>query len=150
EIDADETVKRVDQRNRVCAAGFGRARHVSNVSDIRCQLYDYRRTRDLLDPAGDHRRIFRHLPHGGAHAALGHAVRASEVQFQHVGAGVLGAAHDVMPHLALGFDHEGRDHGVSGKPLLDLGDLAQVGLDGTVADEFDVVEAHHALVLQVN
>ena len=37
-----------------------------------------------------------------------------------------------------------------GIALLDFGDLAQVGVDGAVADELDVVEAHHALAVPID
>jgi hypothetical protein len=56
-----------------------------------------------------------------------------------IGAGIFAAFDDVVPGLSLGIDHEARDHRVLGIALLDLGDLAQVRLDGPVADELDVV-----------
>src|SRR6185369_13719650 len=84
------------------------------------------------------------------HAALAHPVRTTEVQFQPVGAGVFGAAHDVVPGLACGLHHERCDHGVVRILLFDGGDFAQVGFDRAVADEFDIVQPHHALAVPID
>ena len=56
--------------------------------------------------------VLGHLTDGGAHAALAHAVRAAEVEFEAVGARIFGALDDVVPGLALRFDHERGDDGV--------------------------------------
>ena len=89
--------------------------------------------------------VLRHLADGGAHAALAHAVRTAEVQLQAIGARAFRALDHLAPGLTLRLDHERRDDRVAGIEALDLGNLAQVDLDGPVADELDVVEAHHAL-----
>ena len=83
------------------------------------------------------------LPDCRAHAALAHAVRATEVQLDAVRARVLGALHEFMPVLAR-VHHERGDDGVIRPALLDLGDFAEVGFRRAVADEFDVVEPDHA------
>jgi hypothetical protein len=44
-----------------------------------------------FDPPGNHLRVLGHLADGGAHAALAHAVRTAEVQFEAVGACVFSA-----------------------------------------------------------
>jgi hypothetical protein len=54
--------------------------------------------------------------------------------------------HIVVPVLAR-IGHQGGDDGVVRPHLFALRDLAEIGLRGTVADELDVVEAHHALPL---
>ena len=91
-----------------------------------------------------------HLADGGAHAALAHAVRAAEVELEAVGAGAFGALDDVMPGLALGFDHERGDDDVLGVAALYFFDLAEVDFDGAIADELDVVQAHHLLAVVVD
>ena len=37
-----------------------------------------------------------------------------------------------------------------GITLFDFGDFAEVDFNGTVADEFDVVETHHALAVEID
>src|SRR5262249_15790455 len=148
-IDANQAVECVDQGDRISPAGFGGPRHVGDVCHIGRELHDHRRARYFFYPAGNHGGVLRHLAHGRAHAAFAHAVRTAEVQLQHVGAGGFGPAYDVMPGFELRFDHQRCDHRVLGETLLDFRNLAQVCFDGAVSDEFDVVQAHHALVLQI-
>jgi hypothetical protein len=52
--------------------------------------------------------------------------------------------------VARRFHHQRRDHGVLRVTLLDFGDLAQVGVDGAVADELDIVQPHHALAVPID
>ena len=103
-----------------------------------------------LTQLGDLLAVLGHLSHGGAHAALAHAVGATEVQFQAVGAGVFCALHDVVPGLALALDHQRGDDHMLGIAPLDLGNFLQVDRDGPVGDELDVVEAHHAAAFPID
>ncbi len=108
------------------------------------------RAGDLFDPMRDLLGVLGDLADGRAHATFGHAVRAAEVQLQTVGAGVFGALHDVVPRLGFGLDHQRGDDGILGIAALDLGNLAEVDVDGAVGDELDVVETHHALAGEVD
>ena len=74
---------------RVGAAALRRARRIADVGDVGRELDDDRHARVLLAPARDHLDIFRHLADRRAHAALGHAVRAAEIQLDAVAAGLL-------------------------------------------------------------
>src|SRR5277367_3267198 len=114
-----------------------------DVCDVRREFRDNRSLRDFFGPRGNHFRVFGDLADGGAHAALAHAVGAAEIQFERVGAGIFGAADDVVPGFAFGFDHEGGDDEIFGVAFFYFGDLAQIYGDGAVADQFDIVEAHH-------
>ena len=49
-----------------------------------------------------------------------------------------------MPGFALGFDHERGDYQIFRVALFYFGDFAEIYFDGAVADQLDVVEAHHA------
>ena len=51
--------------------------------------------------------------------------------------------HELMPALPR-VNHERSDDRAVGPALLDFGNLAEIGLHRTVADEFDVIEANHA------
>ena len=97
QIDADQRVDRVDQADGVRAAAFGGCGDARNVRDVGRELHDHRNFRHFLHPGSDHLRVFGHLADRRAHAALAHAVRAAEIQFERVGAGVFGAAHHVVP-----------------------------------------------------
>ena len=61
-----------------------------------------------------------------------------------IGPGILRARHNLMPRLASRRHHQRRDHRVIRIALLHLCHLAQVGLDAAIADELNIVEAHHA------
>ena len=89
------------------------------------------------------------MAHGRAHAALAHAVRAAIVKFNAIGAGVLNAAHDVVPGFGLRLDHRGDDHRPVRPVALDVGDLAQVDGERTIGDQLHVVDAQHALAAVV-
>ena len=102
-----------------------------------------------LTHAGDALGVLGHLADGRAHAALAHAVGAAEVEFEAVRAGVFGALDDLVPGFAFGLDHQRRDDDVLGVAPFYFGNFAQVGLDGAVGDELDIVEAHHALAVPI-
>jgi hypothetical protein len=89
-------------------------------------------------------------PTADAHAALAHAVRASEIEFERVGARRFGAAHHVVPRLALRFDHQRCDHQVVRVALLHVVDFPEVHFDGPVADQLNIVEAHHFYVVEID
>src|SRR5262249_42889346 len=121
-----------------------------NVGDVRRELHQHGCACDFLHPFGDHAGVLGHLPDGGAHAAFAHAVRAAEVELEAIRAGVFAALDDVVPGFPLGIDHQARDHSVMREALFDFGDLAEVGIDRAIADELDVVEAHHALAVPID
>ena len=75
-------------------------------------------------------------------------MRTPEVQLQPVGARVFGRCTIVVPRLALRLDHQRRDHRVFRIALLHFCDLAQIHIERPVADQLDIVEAHHALAFQ--
>jgi hypothetical protein len=97
-------------------------------------------SRILLAPFGDHLDVFGHLANGRAHAAFAHAVRAAEIEFDAIGAGVLDARQDRLPACFLARHHDRDDHRPVGPALLDLGDFAQIDLEIAVGDQLDVVE----------
>ena len=101
EVDAGDRVDGVDGGERVGAGAFGGACGHADVGDVGRELDDDGRARLLLHPFGDLLAVLGHLADGRAHAALAHAVRAAEVELEAVGAGVLGALHDLVPRLAL-------------------------------------------------
>ncbi|KWV84816.1 hypothetical protein PFLmoz3_05530 [Pseudomonas fluorescens] len=73
-------------------------------------------------------------------------MRAAEVQFDAVAAGRLHQGQDVFPGR---FDtrHHERDDQCAVRPVLfHLGDFPQVDLQGTVGDQFDIVDAQHFAV----
>src|ERR1039458_787026 len=148
EVDLRDAVDGVDERNRVALRPAGRPRGRSDVRDVGRELGDDRDFRDLLDPPNDGLGHLRILADGRAHAALAHAVRTAEVQFDAVRPRVLGALYEFMPALA-GVHHERRDDGVPRPALLDLGKLAEIRLRRAVGDELDVVKPDHAGLSQV-
>ena len=77
-------------------------------------------------------------------------MRAAEIQFDAVGPGVLRALGDLVPRLAVRFDHERDEQGVVRIGLLDAGDLAEVVVEGAVGDEFDVVQAEQLSAVVVD
>ena len=66
---------------------------------------------------------------------------AAEVELDPVASGVLCAFDDLVPGFAIGLDHERGEEGVIGEVAFDVGDLAQVDLEGAVGDELDVVQS---------
>ena len=150
EIDAHDRIDRVDQRDRVGAAGFGGARGTADVGDVGRQLDDDRHARMRLAPARDHFDIFGHLADGRAHAALGHAVRAAEVQFDAVAFGLFDARENVPPGVFVARHHQRGDHRAVGPFALDLLDLLQIDLEVAVGDQFDVVEGDQAPVRPIH
>ena len=123
---------------------------LADVGDVGGELDHHRHPGVGLAPARDHLDVFRHLAHGRAHAALGHAVRAAEIELDAVGTGLLDPGQDRLPALLGAGDHE-RDQERPVRPVaLDLLDLLQVHLERPVGDQLDVVEADHAPVLGVD
>src|SRR6185437_13419324 len=150
EVDAGDGVDGVDGGECVGTGAFGGARGHADVGDVGCELDDDRSARGFLHPFGDLLAVFRHLTYGRAHAALAHAVWAAKVELEAVGAGALGTLDDVVPDVAFGFDHERSDDDVLRIAALYFFDLAEVDFDGAVADELDVVQAHHFLSVVVD
>ncbi len=95
---------------------------------------------------GDAFAVFGDLSDGGPLAALGHAVGTAEVEFKAIDADILNFLDDFVPGFLGGGDHDGGDDGVVGEFFFDLGDFLEVVGEGAIGDEFDVVEAHEALV----
>ena len=105
-----------------------RARGLADVGDVGRQLDDDGHARIGLAPARDHLDVFGHLPDRRAHAALGHAVRAAEIELDAVGAGVLDQRQDRLPGLLLAGHHQRDDQRAVRPVALDLLDLAQIDL----------------------
>src|SRR5690606_6413983 len=145
EVDADDRVDRVYERQAVGPPGDRGARRLGDVGDVRRQLDDHGDLRDVGDPARDQRAVLGDLPQRGAHAALRHAVRTAVVQLDRVGAGVLDLEDDVAPRLRGRRDHRRHDDGAVRPEALDLGDLPQVHLERPVGDQLDVVDREELL-----
>src|SRR4051812_17510945 len=78
----------IDQRNRIRAAALRSAGRVQDVGDVWRELDDHGQARVLLAPACHHLDVFGDLAYRRTHAAFGHAVRATEIEFDTIGAGV--------------------------------------------------------------
>ena len=150
-VDAGDGVDGVDGGERIGPATLGGARRHADVGDVGGELDDHRGARLFLHPAGDLLAVLGDLSHGGAHSPLAHAVRAAEVQFQSIGAGVFCTLHDVVPDVSrlLSTMSEAMTT-CFGIAALDLGDFLQVDFDGAVGDELDIIEAHHAPAFPVD
>ena len=148
EVDVGDAVDRVDQRDGVGPGAFGRAGGVDDIGDVRGEFDDDRNFGGFHDPADNRFGHVGVLSDRGAHAAFAHAVRAAEVKFDTVGAAVGGAFDEFVPALA-GVDHERGDDRVIRPAVFDFLDFAEVGFGRAVADQFDVVEADHALSAEV-
>ena len=137
---------RVDQRHRVGAAFPGGARRVADVGDVGGELDHDRHARRRFAPARHHLDIFRHLADRRAHAALAHPVRAAEVEFDAVAAGLLDLLQDPLPARLLAGHHQ-RDEEAAVRPVaLDPLDLLEVHFKLAVGDQLEVVEADQAAV----
>ena len=112
EINAGDGVDGVDGGERVGATFFGGAGDSADVTDIGSEFDEDGSASDFFDPLGDHGGIFGNLTDSAAHAAFTHAVRAAEIEFETVGAGVFGTLDDFVPGFALGFHHKRGDDGV--------------------------------------
>ncbi len=148
QVHPHDGVDGVDQRHRIGPARPGRARRQAHVGDVGRELDDDGQAAVVLAPGRDHLDVLGHLAHGGAHAALAHAVGAAEVELDAVGPGVLHQGQDILPALLLAGHHERDDHGAVGPVALDALDLFEVGVQGPVGDELDVVQPDHMPVLR--
>ena len=77
-------------------------------------------------------------------------IKRGVARFQHVGTGVFGATDDVVPRFALRFNHERCDHEVLRVALFYFRDFAEVHFDGAIADELNVIQAHHLNAIQID
>ena len=75
-------------------------------------------------------------------------MRATEVQFYPIDAGVLSAADEVMPMLS-GISHQRSNEGAIRPAIFDFFQFTKIRFGRAVADELDVVEADHARASQV-
>ena len=81
QVDADNRIQRVDQRERIGSGRDGRARGLTIFVMFGVKLDDDGNlARTSMTQRSDLLAVFRHLAHGGAHAALAHAVRAAIVR----------------------------------------------------------------------
>ena len=142
-IHAHHRVDRVYEGHCVCSAVLRSASRRSDVRDVWGELHDHREIGNLFHPFSDHARIFGHLAHRGAHSALAHAMRASEIQFKTVAARVLGLFDDLMPCFAFRFDHQRNDHRMVRISLFTFVDFLEIHLERTVGDQLDVVQPDH-------
>src|SRR3546814_5904017 len=79
-----------------------------------------------------------------AHAALAHAVRATQVEFDAVHAGIGDPDRQLLPRLFVDRRHHRTDDDAIGPALAHRFDLAQVHVQRAVGNQFDVVDAEHA------
>jgi hypothetical protein len=63
---------------------------------------------------------------------------------------VFRAADDVLPDFAFGFDHQRCDDQMFRETFFNFVYLAEIRFDGAIADEFDVVQAHHSYAIQID
>src|SRR5438874_885617 len=94
--------------------------------------------------------VIRNLADRAAHAALTHAVRAAEVELDAVGAATLRLLHHLMPRFAFRLHHQRSDDRMFRIIALDFRDLFEVVGNRPVADELDVVEAHHPVLAEID
>ena len=78
---------------------LGSPRRVADVCDVGCEFDDAREVRVLLDPFRHHLNVFRHLAYSRPHAAFGHSVRAAEIQFDAIRAGIFQPPENVFPRV---------------------------------------------------
>ncbi len=144
QVHRGDRVDRVDQAHRIRTPLQRRLGGLSNIGDVRRQLHDHRHPRVRLGPARHHLDILGHLPHGAAHAAFAHPVRAAKVQLDPVRARVLDLLEDKLPRVLLAGHHQADDHGPVRIVSLDLLDLGQVHVQRPVRDQLDVVQAQQS------
>src|SRR5208283_5836097 len=116
-----------------------------DVGYVGRELHNHRDTCGLHHPACDLLTILRHLTDRAAHAALAHAVRAAVVQLDAIRPRIFDAPDNLSPRLGFGLNHRGNDHRAIGPGTLDLGNLAQIDIQGPVGNQFDVVDGQHPL-----
>ena len=149
-VDAHDGIDRVDEGHGVRAPVFCCFGGRQDIGDVWSEFDDDGDGCRGLGPFRSHLYVFRHLAYCGTHAALGHAVRATEVEFDCVGPGVLDHGHVLRPDLLVHWIHH-RDHERPVGPVaLDLADLVEVGLQRPVGDQFDVIETDHAAVVAMD
>ena len=139
EIDVHDRIDSVDERHRIGAALFRRARRLADVGDVGRQLDDDWHSRVRFAPARDHLDIFRHLTDGRAHATLRHAMRAAEIELNAVTFSFLDPRENGLPGLLVARNHQRHDEGAIRPSALDLLDFLQVDFEVAVGDELDVV-----------
>src|SRR3990167_2744590 len=145
-VHTHDGVDGVDQAHRIGTAALGGLGGLADVGDVGREFHDHGQLAVLLAPLGHHLDVLGHLAHGGAHAALAHAVGAAKVQLDAVRTGVFHARQDGLPALLFARHHQRNDHGAVLPVALDLGDLFQVEFQVAVGDQLDVVEAHEAAI----
>ncbi len=133
-------IDRIDQADRIRPTPHRRSSRFAHIGDIGRQLYDHRLVVILLAPARDHFDIFRDLPDSRPHAPFGHPVRAAKIQLDPVSAGFRNAWQNILPRLFFTWHHDRHDHCAVWIVGLDAGDFIQIGLQGPVGDQLDIVE----------
>ena len=146
-IDPHDRVDGVYQRDSIGTAILRGLRRWQYVRDVGCQLDDHRDTGDFLAPFRRHLDVLGHLADRGSHAALGHAVRAAEIELEGIGAGILDHRHVFRPGLLGHRQHNGNDERTVRPVALDLADFVEVRLERPVGYQLDIVEADDASVV---
>ncbi len=150
QIHADDRVDGVDQRHAIRTTLVGRSRTHADIADVRREFHEAWQLRALFDPARDHLYVLGHLAYRRAHATLAHAVWATEVQLDRIGAGVFDERQDPFPVAFVARHHQRDDQRAIRPVALDLGDLAQVDVKRPVGDQFDIVQACDALAVPLH
>ncbi len=142
EIDRDQRIDRVDQRDAIGAAGLRGLGRPQDVGDVGRQLDQNGHARRVLHPARHLLHHLGHLAHGRAHAAFAHAVRTAEIEFDAVAAGfLLDPLRQIDPGRFLDRRHDRADQRAIGPFTLHLLHLVEIELQRAIGDQFDIVEA---------
>ena len=145
-IDRDNRADSVDQRDGIGTASLGGARRIAHIRDVRGQLHDHRHTGVRLGPAGDHLDIFGNLADGGTHAALGHAMRTTEIQLHPVAFGVFHLAQDIFPARLFTRHHQAGDKRPVRPCTLHRLDFLKIHIQRPVGNQLNVVQPEQAPV----
>ena len=108
EIDADQALDGIDEGQAIRPRLHRRPSRNQNVIHIGRELDQHGHRGEIFGPSGDFSQHPRLLADGAAHAPFAHAVRAAEVQFDAVAAGILRALNEVAP-FRTGLHHQARD-----------------------------------------
>ena len=150
EVHGGDGIDGVDEAHRIGTTRLGRCGRFADVGDVGRELHDHRLGVILLAPARDHFDVFRHLTHGGTHAAFAHPVGAAEVQLNPVGAGVFDQWQNGFPGMFFAGHHDGDDHGAVWIVGFDALDLFEVGEKVAVGDQLNVVEPQQTAVSPID
>ena len=141
EVDAEHAADRVDGGDAVAAGAERGTCWVFDVRDVGRHLGPDGLFGDFHYPAADFAENIRILAHGGAHFALGQAVRAGHVELERIAAGVLAAFDDFVPGVVVVFLHDRGDENAFGVLVFDLLEFFDPGFEAAIGDELDIFPA---------